>query len=52
MTVLKNLKDRRDKRMNKRDFIFEGIRWWPVIKLVTLINVYSYLISLEIAVVG
>ena len=34
--------------MNKRGFIFEGIRWRPVINFVTLIYKYSYLISLEI----
>ena len=36
--------------MNTRDFIFQGIRRWPVINLVTLVDGYSYLISLEIAV--
>ena len=36
--------------VNKRGFIFEGIRQWPVINLVTLILRYSYLLSLEIVV--
>ena len=36
--------------MNKRAFIFEYIRRWPVIDLVTLTHGYSYLISLEIVV--
>ena len=36
--------------VNKRGFIFEGIRQWPVINLVTLILRYSYLVSLEIIV--
>ena len=36
--------------VNKRRFIFEGIRRWPVINLVTLIHWYSYLVSLEIVV--
>ena len=30
--------------------IFQSIRWWPVIKLVTLIHEHSYLILLEILV--
>ena len=36
--------------VNKRDFIFEVIWWWPVINLVTLIHGYSNLISLGTAV--
>ena len=36
--------------VNKRGFIFEGIRQWPGINLVTLILRYSYLLSLEIVV--
>ena len=34
--------------LNKRGFIFESIRWWPVINLATLIHGYLYLISFEI----
>ena len=34
--------------VNTRDFIFQGIRWWPVINVVTLIYAYSRLISVEI----
>ena len=34
--------------VNKQGFIFKGIRWWPVINLVTLIHGYSYLISHEL----
>ena len=26
--------------LNKRDFIFEGIRWWPIRNLVTLMPGY------------
>ena len=33
-----------------RDFILQGIQWWPIINLVTLIHVYLHLISLEIVV--
>ena len=36
--------------MNKWGFVFEGIRRWPVINLVTLIYRYSYLVSLEVVV--
>ena len=34
--------------MKNGGFIFEGIRQWLVINLVTLIHGYSYLVSLEI----
>ena len=34
--------------VNTQDFIFQGIRRWPVIKLVTLIHGYLHLISLGI----
>ena len=43
MTLLKH-------EMNAPDFIFQGIRRWPVINLVTLVDRYSRLISVEIAV--
>ena len=33
--------------MNKQGSIFEDIRRWPVVNLVTLIHEKSYLISLE-----
>ena len=36
--------------MNKRGFVFEGIRWRPVINVFTLIYRYSYLISFETVV--
>ena len=36
--------------MNKRGFIFEGMRRWPVMNFVTLIQEYLYLISLETVV--
>ena len=36
--------------VNTRDFIFQGVWRWPVINLVTLIDGYSHLISLEIVV--
>ena len=36
--------------LNKRGFIFEGIRQWPFINLVILIHGYSYLILLEVVV--
>ena len=36
--------------VNKQDFTFEGIWRWSVIKFITLIRGYSYLISLEIIV--
>ena len=36
--------------MNNRGFIFEAIQRWPVTNLVTLIQGYSYLVSLEIVV--
>ena len=37
--------------VNNQDFIFEAIRWWPVINLVTVIHGYSYLVLLEFVVV-
>ena len=43
MTLLKH-------EMNNRGFIFEAIQRWPVPNLVTLIQGYSYLVSLEIVV--
>ena len=36
--------------VNKRGFIFKGIRRWSVINLITLIHRYSYLVSPEIVV--
>ena len=36
--------------MNKRGYIFEGMRRWPDMNFVILIQDCSYLISLEIAV--
>ena len=36
--------------INKRCFIFEGKRQWPVTNLVILIHGYSYLVSREIVV--
>ena len=36
--------------VNAQGFIFQGIRWWPVINLVTLIHGYSHFIFLEIVV--
>ena len=36
--------------MSNRGFIFEGMPWWAVINLVTLIYGYSQLMSLEILV--
>ena len=44
MTLLKH-------EVNNQDFIFEVIRWWPVINLVTVIHGYSYLVLLEFVVV-
>ena len=35
--------------MNNQGFIFEGIWWWPVKNLASLIHGYSCLIPLEIA---
>ena len=37
--------------MNNHDFIFEAIRRWPVINLVTVIHGDSYLALLEFVVV-
>ena len=36
--------------VNKWGFVFEGIRRWPVINLVTLIYRYLYMVSLEVVV--